>query len=397
MATGLLNEGIRLSITGTFERRRRIRATRYRIQPVFQLAPALSDRIRKLSGISFENDYSFLQPGGNDQLIQFFHKSTPDEYDELDSFSRHSLFLSELEEKTGTAFQLDDDNRFAVCSEKGKKGTKAIQALMDLRDEDINLLYYWGTRADCLRLNQRLRSFSGIDPCYFSSPILLKTAEDLVSITAFRYRLEQLPTVFRNPITMKGEIKGEIARKICAEFAKVHKNWFNVESVSGHSTEGSQGTFLFRSDGLMQIDICRLSGLLEVVSGIFAILKEKYAYLRERNIPQENGIAAGRSFRFECSPLEIELPTAIENVESFAKQFTNGRNALQLVGNFEKISPKLWNVKSTDINFGYQIELELSRRMVRIKPKERQSLLLTERIERFLRRHICAHLASSAF
>ena len=366
---------------------------------MIQFIPALSDRIQQLTGINFDsdNEYSFFRPGGNDHLIQFFHGNIAKEFNELDGFSRHNVFLMELEEKIGIDFLLDDDNQFAVYSEENKKGVKAIQAVMDLRDEDIILIYYWGAIANCNRLNQKLCSLPGINPCYCSSPILLKVAKDLASLNAFQYCLEQLPVVFQDPITMKGEYKGKIAEEICTKFAKNYTNWFNIESISGSFIDGAQGTLTFHSDGLIHVDTCRLSSLLEIVSKIFTILKEKYKYLIERNISQENGIEIGNLFKFEYSPLEIELPIPIGNMENFAKQFANGRNFLQLLGNFERISPKLWSIKSTDTNLGTQIELELSYQTIRILLNQRHSLILADRIERFLRKYICAHLTSIAF
>ena len=358
--------------------------------------PALHDRIQRLIGVddNREGDRSFYRPGGNGHLIQFFYQESSDELSELDKRSRRHFFLLELAEKTGIEFLLDDDGWFAVYSDRDKGGIKAIHAAMDLREEDIALIYYHGSRAGCFRLNRKLCGFSGINTCYFSSPILLGLTGYLASIRSLQYYLEQLPAVFRNPTTMKGECTGDTAQDFCMKFAENGRNWFNVESISGYAVDGAQGVLTFHLDGLMQIDTARLSNLLEVASKVFAVLKKRYAYITERHISQATGV--GDSLQFDCHSLEIDLPIPIDNLESFARQFADGKNSLRLSGNFQRVSPKLWSVKSTDVASGGQVEIELSVYQIRIKLHRGPVQPLVDRIEQFLRRYVCAYLASIA-
>jgi hypothetical protein len=268
---------------------------------------------------------------------------------------------------------------------------------MDLRHEDIALIYYLGNKTNCLRLNQKLFAFPHIHHCFLSSPILMGIAKGLASVNSIQYCLEQSTSVFQNPLTMKGEFRGDQANDIYLEFSKNYKNWFNIELLSGYSTDGAQGTLVLNKDGLIHIDVCRLSSLLEIVNQLFSMLRNKYDYLKERHIAHEEGTAQGAFLRFGHSPIEIDLPIPIENIENFAKHLTNGQKPLQLIGISERVSPKLWSVKSTDAVSGEQIEFELSGHKIRIMLKHRRSLFLVDRFERFLRKHTSAHLMSVTF
>ncbi len=357
----------------------------------------LSRRIRQLTGTDceVESNYPFSQAGGNEHLIQFFYKYIPWELLELDRHSQHRFFLMDLAEKTGIDYNLDDDGLFAVLVEKNKKKVKTVQAVMDLRDEDIALVYYLGNPKNCQQINQALCRWSNV--CYFSSPILLEIAKNLASVNWIQYGFEQASSVFQNPLIMKGEFKGAKAIDICRKFTANYKNWFNVESVAGCHIDGARGMMVFNADGTIQIDACRLSGLLEVANQIYTLLKEKHEYMVSRYLTAEGRGLSGNFTAIGHGPLEIDLPIAIENIESFIKCFINGQKPLRFIGISERISPKLWQLKSTDTTTGNQIEFELSNYKIRIKIKQKHSLFLVDRIEQFLRKHICAHLVSLAF
>lgn len=356
------------------------------------------DRIQEIIGAkqNFEEDFSFLQPSGNDHLVQFCFRIIPSEYLELSQFDQQHFFLLDLLEETSFDYQLDQDGQFAIYSEKNKKGIKTIQSIMDLRDESIGVVYYFGVAKQCLQLNSQLMQSSKLTACYFNPATLMTISESLSGIRALQYHFEQSTQVFKEPVVLKGAIKGSIVEKAYQNYSDQFKNWFNVIQLSGHTTDGSQGVLTIEANGKLQIDICRLSSFLKIVEKVHTLVTEKYAFILEKHVVNLHEDHNKSSIAVCSSPVEINLPLTIEFIENLAKVLSSGKKPLNLIGLYERISPKLWKVFLTELETAYQIDLEISAQQILIFMNSRWSLPMLDKIECFFRNNIATNFESLA-
>ncbi len=352
----------------------------------------LTNRIKKLIGLNhlLEDDLSFFQPGGNDHLAQFFLKSFCDEYWELEAWDRHNLLLMELAAATDIEFVLDEDARFATLVEINSKGVKTIQAVVDLRDEYLAVVYYFGDYKACSKLNRKLFQTSSLHPCYVNSTAFIKIAGHLEKVTLLQCDFEQLPSMFSEPLAMKGVWKGELANGIFSENAAKHHRCFNVDSLAGYIADGARGTMVFSSDGSIKVDTCRLSTFLEMANLLFLILRERYEKLSGRYIVQWNEMPTSSLLRLDGNLIQIPLANPIDRIEGLIDVLSRGGKALRLIGVTERVSRKMWNVKTTELDSFRSLEFDVTDAMIRVFLGNKDSIPLFDKVESFIRRHICA-------
>lgn len=358
----------------------------------------LYDRIQQLIGVQhyFEDDFSFLQPSGNDHSAQFCFRTIPTEYSDLGHYDQQHFFLLDLLEETGIEYLLDDDGKFAVFIEKNKKGVKVVQSILDLRNETIAVFYYFGIAKQCFQFNARLMMSSKLTPCYLNPTALMTVSKSLSAIGSLQYHFEQTNQVFQNAVVMKGAFKGSIVHDAYDNYCDQFNDWFNVVQLSGHTTDGSQGIMTIDANGKLQIDICRLSSFLKIVDNLYKMLSEKYQFILEKHIIGWNGNQNSNSVSLCSSPVQVDLPFPIEFIENLAKMLTNGRKPLNLIGLYERVSPKLWKVFITDLNTSNQINLNISNHQVLIFMHNKCSLPLLDKIEFFIRNYVAANFESLA-
>ena len=356
------------------------------------------DRIQELTGVkqNFEEDFSYLQPSGNDHLVQFCFRNIPTEYLELSQFDQQHFFLLDLLEETGFEYQLDKDGKFAIYTEKNKKGLKTIQSIMDLRNEPIAVIYYFGVAKQCLQFNSHLMQSSKLTACYFSPATLMTISNSLSGIRALHYHFEQPPQVFKEPVVLKGTLKGSVVQKAYQNYCHQFSNWFNVTQLSGHTTDGSQGVMTIEVNGKLQIDICRLSSFLKIVEKVFTIVMDKYQFILNKHVVNLHEDQNKNSVAVCSSPIEINLPLSIEFIENLAKILSSGKKPLNLIGLYERISPKLWKIFLTELDTAYQIDLEISAQQILIFMNSRRSLPMLDKIECFFRYNIATNFESLA-
>ncbi|MBU3916882.1 hypothetical protein KKA14_15225, partial [bacterium] len=346
---------------------------------------------------SVDEDFSFFQPGGNDHFLQFFFKSLRDEYWELDDWDRYNLLLMEFSAELGIDFVLDEDASFATLIQKNPKGMKTVQAVMDLRDDFLVIVYYFGESKVCSKLNQTLSLASSLQPCFISSCILSEIAHNLERITVIDYNFEQLPSMFSEPVTMRGTIKGNPAHDAYFENSERCGSFFNVNLIAGHMINGAQGTMLFHSNGIVQVDACRLSSFLEMTNILYIALKEKYENLLTNYVIGWETVPGNRFLKYNGSQLEISFQKQVDKLEGLLRFLTKGDATIRLFGISERISRRMWSVKSIDLDNGRSIEFEVSDCMIRVFLKDRNSIPLLDKVECFLRQHISARLEISSY
>jgi len=354
------------------------------------------DRIQELIGVkqNFEEDFSFLQPSGNDHLVQFSLRMIPSEYLELSQYDQQHFFLLDLLEETGVEYQLDANGEFAIFTEKNKKGIKTIQSVMDLRNESIAVIYYFGVAKPCLQLNSSLMQSTKLTACYLNPSGLMAVSESLSGIRSFQYYFEQSSLIFKEPIVMKGSLKGAIVQDAYQNYCKQFSSWFNIIQLSGHTTDGSQGVMTIDANGKLQIDICRLSSFLIIVEKVFSVLNDKYRFILDKHINNWIGDQHKKSVTVCSCPVQVQLPYAIEFLENLSKTLTVGKKPLNLMGLYERISPKLWKIFITELNTANQIDLEISSQQILIFIHCKWSLPMLDKIENFLRNNIAASFES---
>ncbi|MCP4751431.1 MAG: hypothetical protein GY866_11090 [Proteobacteria bacterium] len=354
--------------------------------------PELKDRIQNLIGLNpqLEEDYSFLQPGGNDHLVQFFYKNLADEYLELEEWDRYNLMLIDLSAALDIDFVLDEDARFATLVRKNGKGVKIVQAVMDLRDDYLAAVYYFGDSKTCFQLNQKLNRTTLFHPCYLNSAVFVRLAQSLEKIRSVEYDFEQLPSMFLEPVIMRGILKGELVHDMFFDYMEKYRYFFNIDSIAGYLKEGSQGTVVVRYDGTIKVDVCRLSSFLHITGSLFDMLREKYRTLMERDIVFWDENPRNSLLKLNGSPIKIMLHNRVDTIEGLVKFLTQGNRSVPIIGISERISRKLWSVKVTETTSAEQVELEISDSLVRIFVGNRNAIPILDKIERFFRQHINA-------
>jgi len=340
-----------------------------------------------------EDDFSFLQPGGNDHLLQFLFKSFPDEYWDLDDWTRHGLLMTDI---TGVSeelrFELDDDGRFAVFRPRDPEKRNGVQAIIDLRDDLLAVVYYFGEVRLCSRLNQYLVQVPTLHPCYIDSDMLLRMVEVFERVIGVEYCFEQSPAFFLQPETVKGELRGELVQQLIDRSTQHYSDYLNLCALSGFLTDGAQGVITLQGDGTMRTDACRLSSFLEVVAFVRDILLRKYQTLTNSYITGWEEHPDSRLLELVGNPVEIMLSRPVEKLEGLVKYLTCGSKNMPLIGNSERISRKMWSIKSTDVKSAGQIEFEVSERLLRVYLKNPRAIPLYDQFEQFLRRQVCARL-----
>ncbi|MBT4527564.1 MAG: hypothetical protein HOC24_13525 [Deltaproteobacteria bacterium] len=358
----------------------------------------LYDRIQQLIGVkqNFEEDFSFLRPSGNDHLVQFCFRMISSEYLELSQYDQQHFFLLDLLEETGIEYQLDVNGEFAIFTEKNKKGVKTIQSVMDLRNESIAVIYYFGVAKPCLQLNSQLMQSLRLTACYLNPSTLKTVSQSLSGIRSFQYYFEQSSLIFKEPVVMKGSLKGDIVPDAYQIYCQQFSNWFNIIQLSGHTTDGSQGVMTIDANGKLQIDICRLSSFLKIIEKVFSLLNDKYHFILDKYVNSWQGDPHKNSIMVCSCPIQVELPYAIEFLENLSKTLTVGKKPLNLMGLYERISPKLWKIFITELNTANQIDLEISTQQILIFIHCKWSLPMLDKIESFLRNNIAANFESLA-
>lgn len=354
----------------------------------------LTERIRRLIGLetSLGGDYSFFQPGGNEHTVQFFFKNLPAEYLDLGMWDRNNLFLCELSVSLDHEFNLDDDGRFATQVTVNGKGVKSVQAVMDLRDDYIVTVYYYGESKACLKLNQQLMDAAHLSPCYTGMNFLDRLVEYLEKITRIDFEFEQYPSMFNDPVCLKGSFYGSPAHRIYHEYLETMPAYFAADCIWGRITDGTQGEMKFYSQGMLQVDDCRLSAFMEFVDRMHGMLREKYRNLVESCLLSWQSSSNGSAGRLSGSFIETWLQNPLSNSEGLVRYLVRGDKTNPFFGIAERISRKLWSVKMIEPESQSALEFEISANLVRIFLKQKGSIPLLNKLEEFLRKHVAANL-----
>jgi hypothetical protein len=344
------------------------------------------------SGHFCEDDYSFLQPGGNDHLVQFLFKNFSDEYWELDEWNRHHLLLIDIAASLDLQFNLDEDGRFAVLVNPVKSSGRQVQAIIDLRDDLLAIIYYFGDIKKCMRLNQRFVQSALFHPCFIDSSMFLRIIDVFERIIGIEYDFEQSPALFLEPVILKGQLRGNLVHQMFAEYSERFFNYLNICVLSGYLTDGAQGSITLYADGAIRTDACRLSSFIEIVSYVLDFLTRKYQTLSRNYLIQWQQHSQHRVHKLAGNPIEIELPFSVEIIDGLLKQLTNGNKDSMFLGISERVSRKLWSIKSTEIKTAEQIEFEVSDKLIRIFLREHRAIPLYDKVEKFFRKHVSANL-----
>lgn len=355
---------------------------------------ALKERIALQFGPGHfqEDDYSFLQPGGNDHLVQFLFKCFPDEYWDLPEWDRHHLLLIDLAADADSQFSLDDNGHFGVLQTRAGKGKGGVQAVIDLRDELLALVYYFGDVRKCSRFNRRISQSPVLHPCYIDSEILFRMVDVFEKVFGIQYDFEQSPSLFLQPVIMKGELQGELVQQVFTRYSETFSHYLNLTAISGFITDGAQGSITLQADGTVRTNACRLSSFIEIVSYLFDMLHKRYLSLVREHLIRWEENADTRIAELVGLPIQIDLPFAIERMDGLIRCLTGGGRDALFSGTAERVSRKLWSIKAADLNSAEQIELEVSSRLLRVLIQSRRAIPLYDRVEHFIRRQVCAVL-----
>ncbi len=355
-----------------------------------EFANDLLERIRKQIGLELASDEAFtmLQPAGNEHSVQFFFKNLSDEYLEFETWDKHNLFLCDLTAELEFDFMLDDDGRFATLSQNGTTQSKSVEAVMDLRDDYLMTVYYFGDSKTSSRINQQLIATEKIFPCYIGSQILKQLICVLETITRIEFDFEQQQAMFLEPVILKGTINGPPSQTIYGQYLHSYKSYFNIKYICGHLTDDAQGNLVFHASGLIQVDDCRLSDFMNTVKQLYLLLRIKYQILVDKCLIKWEPTADNKSTQLKGNVIEIWLGKPVDKVDGLLRFLTRGDKSIQLFGISERISRKLWSIKSIHVNSGARVEMELSSNMLRVYLANRKSIPILDKIEDFLQRHV---------
>lgn len=355
-----------------------------------QYSKPLEQRIYNLVGVKnkAEEDFTFFEPGGNDHIVQFFFKDIPDEYAELDLYSANNLLLMDIYDAIEVDFKLDDSGEFAVFTEKNSKGVKTIQAVLDLRDETLVIAYYLGIYKNCNKLNQALSMVPDLSTCCFSSEMLHSLSAGISAINDVQYYFEQPQVICHDSIAMKGQMKGHLAQQLFDSYMDQHKSWFNVIEVGGYTEDGAQGTITLDASAMIHSDGCRLSSFLKMAENAFKLLKKRYTVILGHHLIGFEQSSENSLFKAKGQPIIIQLTSKIEKVEGLAKFLTKGGRPLSLIGNFERLSPRLWSVKAFDLETIKPVEIEITNDTVTVFLTDKSSVPVFDRLELFLQQRV---------
>lgn len=358
----------------------------------------LTNRIRKQIGLEFSvsEEFSFFQPSGSEHLLQFFFKCFPDEYWELDPWDRHHLFLCDISARAGLEFELDDNGEYATIEIKNGRQAKSVHAVMDLRDDYLIIVYYFGDSKQCLKLNQLLINSAELNTCYLGMGIMEQLICELEEINRIDYDFEQLNTMFLKPVCIRGSVTGEPAQLLYGQYITYHKPFFNISSIAGRLSDESQGNLVFHSSGLVQIDDCRLSGFMEKVNLMFLLIRAKYKHLVDQCLMEWKEEFASDAVGLKGNVIEFCFQQPVERLDGLIRYLVKGDRTQQLLGISERVSRKLWSIKTMEIEKKVQLEGEVSDTMVRIYLKKRATIPLLDQVENYIRKHISAEIEGPA-
>lgn len=362
-------------------------------------AEGLIARIKKQIGLELASDeaFSILKPTGNDHLVQFIFKNLAEEYLELDPWDRHHLFLSDITKGLDFEFELDENGEFAYLKPSIQVQAKPIEAIMDLRDDYLIIIYYYGDAKVSHRLNQHLLAADSIHPCHVGTVIFEQLICELDSINRIEYEFEQNQSMHIEPVVLKGCVNGDLAQTVYAQHLNNFKQYFNIKSICGLLTDNAQGNTIFCASGSIQMDDCKLSDSIKIANQLYLLLRMKY-----KNLVESCLVAWDTENSNKCSPLsgnliEIWFTNPIDKLDGLLKFFTRGDKNLLLFGVTERVSRKLWSVKAIQVDSGARVELELASNMVRIYLMGKNSIPVLDRIEEYLQRHVTVDFENLAY
>ncbi|MCG8337093.1 MAG: hypothetical protein MJE63_21550 [Proteobacteria bacterium] len=364
-----------------------------------EFASDLLERIRKQIGLEPASDDAFtlLHPTGNEHSVQFFFKNLPEEFLEFETWDKHNLFLCDLTAELDFDFALDEDGRFASLSLNGSTQSKSVEAVMDLRDDYLVTIYYFGDSKTSTRVNQQLIATERIFPCYLGAQILEQLICELDTITRVEYDFEQQQGAFMEPVILKGTINGPPAQTIYNQYLHSYKPYFNIKCICGHLTDDAQGNLVFHVYGMIQVDDCRLSDFMNIVKQLYLLLRMKYQNLVDKCVIRWESADGNKATRFTGNVIEIWLGKPVDKLDGLLRFLTRGDKSIQLFGISERVTRKLWSIKSIHVNTGAKVELELSANMLRIYLADRRSIPILDKIEDFLQKHVTIDLENLVY
>lgn len=245
-------------------------------------------------------------------------------------------------------------------------------------------------------MNQQLFGFPVFTPCFLNTNTLIEIAGMLDSVSLLQYHFEQLPSMFSSPVVMKGRLMGQMAHKICFEYAQQYEPYFYVETLSGQMKEESQGTISFSDTGLIKVDASRLTEFIKVADTLIKKLKNRYSFLLEKCLIRWQANPGNSLLCYTGNPIDVYLVSPIDRISGLIKLLTQGQGKLNLFGTAERVSRKLWSIKTTEWQTSEQMDFEISNKVIRIFLKRKNAIPLLDRVEQYIRRHINAELNMSS-
>ena len=353
----------------------------------------LDNFVRYLAFDSKEDeDFLFLDPGGDKYQCQLIYPVFPEEYLELDRWDRNNLWLSDLGLSIDEEFSLNDDGKFAVLSSQSKEAKCKFRTMIDLTYDYIWVVYYLGEQKTLQRFNRKLTALDCLFPLLLSSEWLIKISHILDSVQQITFEFNELPCVKRSPTSMKGNIKGPPAFGIFRDLSCNRKQEFNLTNIEGIIPNSLEATINIDSRGFMEIQPGRLSSALKVIESIKGGLIEENEYILENHIISLVNDDFHKSVFLKGEPIETRWEKCIENMEGLITILISGDKTLGFTGTSIRLSRKLWRLFCTDIKTGNPIELEISNNMLRIFIKKESSIPLMNKIVSFLQGRIDASI-----
>ncbi len=355
------------------------------------------DRISKLVGVttSGEDEYSFFEPGGNDQFIQFLFLTLPPEYFELDIKDRYLLLLIELNDKIDGNFDLDETNDFAVLVKKNKKGIKTIQAVLDLRHQNLISLYSIGEPKACKNLYKKVLNCVYLNACFVDSEGLIGFAKELEKITGIKYSFEQLPRMHLQPQSLIGTISGDLTQTIFYDQIATQPQRYNINSLTGNTIDGAQGNVTFSANGGLHVDACKLASFFKTSEWLFEYLLQKYQFIADNKLQKWSRTELKSGSKININPIIFRLEYPIDKVDGLIRHLTQAIPPLLFIGTWERVSRVLWKLLITEVPSGQQLNLEFSGSMIRIFLRDINSVPLVDKIESFIRSNISPMISNN--
>ena len=132
----------------------------------------------------------------------------------------------------------------------------------------------------------------------------------------------------------------------------------------------------------------RYKKLLKMVENAFKLLRKRYLAILDHHIISFEQSSENSLFEAKGQPIIIQLTSKIEKVEGLAKFLTKGRRPLSLIGNYERLSPRLWSVKAFDLETIKPMEMEITNDTVTVFLADKSSVPVFDRLELFLQQSV---------